>query len=121
MNKKRIASFFTAVCLILIFTFNCFAALGTADPDKPDEGVSYADTVNEGAVAVTDPPYDLMYEHGLSSEKAKFVNTLIEYWNNYGLLTILIVLAVIVVIALVVSVSEKKKLNKIKKNLPGDK
>ncbi len=110
MRKKRISALIAAVLLLFIFSFNCFAVLGNHNYDDPDEGISYADTQNEGATAINKNEREKKYEHGISAETAEKLNKLIYFWNDYGLMTIFIVLAVIVVITVIVSVNEKKKL-----------
>lgn len=114
MNKKHLISLFLTAVLIMTFTFNCFCALGI---ENPEEGLSYADTVNEGATAITEPELELRYEHGISEKNAKIINALISYWNNYGLLTLLIIIAVIVVVAVIVNAGEKKKLRNLEKEI----
>lgn len=114
MNKKHLISLFLTAVLIMTFTFNCLCTLGI---ENLEGELSYADTSNVGAEAITEPQREIRYEHGISEKNAKIINTLISYWNNYGLLTILIVLVIIVVIAGAVSVKEKKKLREIEKHI----
>lgn len=121
MRKKQLAGLITAILLTLIFSFNCFAVLGNQDPDNPDADITYADIENDDDAAMnTQPQREVVYEYGLSEESASRINKLIDFWNNYGLLTILIVLAVIVAIAAAVSVREKKKLKSIEKQIDSE-
>ncbi len=111
MRKTRISALIAAVFLLFVFSFNCFAVLGGHDAENPDEGITYADTKNEGATAITEKQKEIYYEYGIPKETAEKINKLIYFWNDYGLLTVFIILAVIVAITVIVSVNEKKKLH----------